>query len=145
MNVVAVLNLVVSCYPAVEKAPGKVWIARDTESPDSCAGHSGEESGVTESSCPCKGHFLPSPTLPAESVQVWAGGFLVLLPSGMWNAPSPWTCLLLPSQWLGAVHGQESSPYWEDTVCTAHAQGPSLHPRDAEPMLTIATVWVRAR
>lgn len=41
----------------------------------------------SESFCPCQGHFLTSPTLSAGSVQVWAEGFLVLLPSGMWRCP----------------------------------------------------------
>lgn len=89
MNAVAVLNLVVSCYlSTVRRGSWESVDSWDTEFPDSCAGHSGEESGVTESFCPCQGHFLPSPTLPAESVQVWARGFLVLLPSGIWGCPT---------------------------------------------------------
>lgn len=126
------IYLVVSCYLLLEKDPGKVWIAGTLNSLTHVLGTAERKVGSLKAPALAKA-TSSSPLHCLLSVQVWAGGFLVLLPSGMWRCP---TSLILSTTTLVMAWSstwQGSLSHWEDTVCTAHAQGPSLHPRDAEP------------
>lgn len=125
MNVVAMLDLVVSCYPLLEKAPGKVWIAGTLNSLTHVLGTAERKVGSLKAPALAKATSSPPPHC-LLSVQVWPGGFLVLLPSGMWRCP---TSLILSTTTLMMAWSSTTGR----TVCTVHAQGPSLHLKDAEP------------
>lgn len=136
MNVVAMLDLVVSCYPLLEKAPGKVWIAGTLNSLTHVLGTAERKVGSLKAPALAKATSSPPPHC-LLSVQVWAGGFLVLLPSGMWRCP---TSLILSTTtlmvaWSSPLRGQSAQHMRRDHHSTR---------RMPNPMLTIATVWVRA-
>lgn len=127
------IYLVVSCYLLLEKDPGKVWIAGTLNSLTHVLGTAERKVGSLKAPALAKA-TSSSPLHCLLSVQVWAGWRLPCS-AALWHVKMPTSLILstttLVMAWSSTWQGSLS--HWEDTVCTAHAQGPSLHPRDAEP------------